>query len=85
MNTFVAGHEIDAYWEAERFAIEVDGWEGHGTRAAFEKDPLRIEDLKLAGIDAIRVTARRIERHPRAVAERLGRHLDRRRTELRRR
>jgi hypothetical protein len=85
MNTFVAGHEIDAYWEVERFAVEVDGWEGHGSRASFESDPLRIEDLKLAGIDAIRITARRIERQPVAVAQRLSRHLDRRRTELRRR
>jgi very-short-patch-repair endonuclease len=63
-NTFVAGHEIDAYWEAERFAVEVDGWDTHRTRKAFESDPLRQEDLKLAGIDSIRITARRIEREP---------------------
>jgi predicted transcriptional regulator of viral defense system len=31
INTFVAGHEIDAYWAAWRFAVEVDGWETHGT------------------------------------------------------
>ena len=33
INTFVAGHEIDAYWERERFAVELDGWETHRTRA----------------------------------------------------
>jgi len=77
INNFVAGHEIDAYWEAERFAVEVDGWDTHRTRAAFERDPLRIEDLKLAGIDAIRITARRIEREPETVGRRLRAHLER--------
>jgi very-short-patch-repair endonuclease len=81
-NTFVAGHEIDAYWERERFAVEVDGWEWHRTRAAFEKDPLRQENLKLAGIDSIRITARRIEREPQAVGQRLTRLLNQRRRSL---
>jgi hypothetical protein len=84
LNTFVAGHEIDAYWEAERFAVEVDGWEAHGTREAFEADPLRQENLKLAGIDSIRITARRIEREPRAVEQRLRMLLARRREEIHR-
>jgi very-short-patch-repair endonuclease len=82
LNTWVDEFEIDAYWESERFAVEVDGWETHGTRRAFEADPVRIEDLKLAGIDAIRITARRIEREPRQVGSRLRLHLDRRRQEL---
>jgi predicted transcriptional regulator of viral defense system len=77
INTFVAGHEIDAYWERERFAVELDGYETHGTRAAFERDPVRIEDLKLAGIDAIRITARRVEREPDRVAARLRALLER--------
>jgi hypothetical protein len=83
INTFVAGHEIDAYWERERFAVEVDGWDSHRTRRAFEADPVRLEDLKLAGIDSIRVTARRIEREPESVAASLGRLLEIRRNDLR--
>ena len=82
LNRWVGEFEIDAFWEAERFAVEVDGWETHGTRRAFESDPVRIEDLKLAGIDAIRITALRIEREPGAVAARLRLHLARRRDEL---
>jgi hypothetical protein len=78
LNVFVAGQEVDAYWEAERFAVEVDGWGTHRTRAAFERDPLRQEDLLLAGISSIRVTARRIEREPEEVALRLAQHLGRR-------
>jgi hypothetical protein len=75
LNTFVEGHEIDAFWETERFAVEVDGWDTHRTRAAFERDPLRQENLLLAGISSIRVTARRIEREPEQVADRLSQHL----------
>ncbi len=84
INTYVEGHEIDAYWERERFAVEVDGWDTHRTRAAFENDPIRQEELKLAGIDSIRLTARRIEREPAVVAKRLGMLLARRRRELQR-
>jgi predicted transcriptional regulator of viral defense system len=79
---FVAGYEVDVYWEQERFAIEVDGWETHQTRRAFELDRLRQEDLKLAGIDSILLAARRMEREPKAVGERLRRLLAERRQTL---
>ncbi len=82
LNSWVGEFEIDAYWETERFAVEVDGWETHGTRRAFEQDRVRTEDMKLAGIDTIRITARRIEREPHEVARRLSLHLSRRRSDL---
>lgn len=40
-NINVSGFELDAYWERERFAVELDVFETHGTRAAFERDRLR--------------------------------------------
>jgi predicted transcriptional regulator of viral defense system len=80
INTWVEACEIDAYWEAERLAVEVDGWEAHGSREAFEEDRLRQENLKLAGIDCIRISARRLEREPEEVARRLRTLLSRRRT-----
>jgi hypothetical protein len=82
MNCFVNGIEVDAYWEAERFGVELDGFETHRTRAAFERDRMRQEDLKLAGIDSIRITARRLEREPWRVASNLRKLLARRRREL---
>jgi hypothetical protein len=82
LNLWVGQFEIDAYWENERFAVEVDGWEAHGTRRAFEEDRVRIEEMKLNGIDTIQITARRIERQPREVGRRLQLHLERRRSEL---
>ena len=79
INRWVEKWEIDAYWEAERFAVEVDGWETHGSREAFENDRLRQEEMKLAGIDCIRISARRIETEPEQVAQNLRVFLSRRR------
>lgn len=84
LNIWVDEWEIDAYWEAERFAVEVDGWETHGSREAFENDRLRQEEMKLAGIDSIRISARRIETEPQQIAKRIRKLLAQRRTELRR-
>jgi very-short-patch-repair endonuclease len=85
MNTWVGEIEVDAYWEQERFAVELDSFKHHSGRAAFERDPLRHESLKLIGIDSIRFTARRIERDPDQVAARLKTLLAHRHEELRHR
>ncbi len=82
INTWVDKFEIDAYWEEERFAVEIDGWETHRTRKAFEKDRLRQEEMKLAGIDVVPISARRIEQHPDEVGRHLALLLQRRRREL---
>ncbi len=81
-NVNVAGFELDAYWERERFVVELDVFETHGTRAAFERDRLRQDDLQLLGIEMTRVTGPRLDRDPRGVVRRVGEHLRRRRHEL---
>jgi hypothetical protein len=65
------GYELDVYWPEYRFAVELEVFETHGTREAFEEDRLRQEDLKLAGIEMIRVTGKRLEREPDEVMRRL--------------
>jgi Transcriptional regulator, AbiEi antitoxin len=82
MNLFIAGYEVDAYWPAERFAVELDTYDYHGGHSAFENDRMRQEDLKLAGIEMTRITGLRIEKGPKAVANRLRRLLDQRRRDL---
>ena len=84
MNFFVAGYEVDAYWRAERFAVELDTYDYHGGHAAFEEDRRRQENLKLAGIEMTRITGVRLSREPAAVANRLRRLLNQRKEELRR-
>lgn len=82
MNHVVAGFELDAYWETERFAVELDVFATHGSHASFEGDRLRQDDLLLAGIEMIRVTGPRLEREPAATIARVEAHLERRRREL---
>jgi Transcriptional regulator, AbiEi antitoxin len=82
MNYNVAGFELDAYWEEEQFAVELDVYETHGSRAAFERDRLREDDLLFSQVETIRVTGPRLKREPRKMIERVTRHLERRRREL---
>jgi very-short-patch-repair endonuclease len=82
MNFNVAGFELDAYWPDLRFAVELDLYETHGSRAAFERDRQRQEELKLLGIEMIRITAPRLKREPQVVIRNLATLLERRRHEL---
>jgi len=78
-NFVEAGFELDVYWPEHRFAVELDTYATHGTKAAFERDHLRDEDLMLAGIEMIRVTDVRFHREPEAVLKRVATLLGRRR------
>jgi hypothetical protein len=59
-NTMVLGYEIDALWPSARLIVELDSWEHHSHRAAFERDRARDPLLLLAGYRTIRVTDRRL-------------------------
>ncbi|MGN6815283.1 MAG: type IV toxin-antitoxin system AbiEi family antitoxin domain-containing protein [Solirubrobacterales bacterium] len=78
MNYVEAGFELDAYWPEYRFAVELDVFETHGTRAAFERDRMRQEDLLLAGIVITRVTGPRLQQEPAEVIRRVARLLSER-------
>ncbi|HEV2789975.1 MAG TPA: type IV toxin-antitoxin system AbiEi family antitoxin domain-containing protein, partial [Solirubrobacterales bacterium] len=72
------GFELDCYWPELRFAVELDLFETHGTRAAFERDRKRQEDLLLSGMAMTRVTGPRLEREPEEVINRIRRLLEQR-------
>ena len=78
MNYVEEGFELDCYWPEYRFVVELDVYETHGTRAAFERDRLRQEDLLLVGIGMTRVTGPRLEREPDEVIRRVARLLSER-------
>jgi very-short-patch-repair endonuclease len=61
VNVKVDRYEVDFLWRAERLVVEVDGWESHGTRAAFEEDRARDVRLKLLGFEVLRFTWRQVE------------------------
>jgi len=78
-NFVLHGYELDCYWPEHRFAVELDVFETHGSRAAFERDRKRQEDLLLHGVAMTRVTGPRLDREPRQVIRRIARLLEQRR------
>ena len=70
-NAIVAGHEVDFLWRAEGLAVEVDGWDAHSGRVAFERDRLKAAVLKANGIATMPVTGRQIRTDPDGVEARL--------------
>jgi very-short-patch-repair endonuclease len=71
VNVLVKSFEVDAFWPAPRLIVEVDSWEFHKTRAAFERDRARDAQLMLAGYRVIRVTYLQLRDQPKRVAETL--------------
>jgi very-short-patch-repair endonuclease len=66
-NVRLAGHEVDMLWAAQRLVVEVDGYEHHGTRPAFERDRRRDGRLLAAGYRVLRVTWLQIIKEPERV------------------
>jgi hypothetical protein len=68
--------EVDLLWEKERLAIETDGEQTHGTRAAFQEDRRRDQILTAAGYRVARVTWRQVDDELNVVVARIQRMLD---------
>ncbi len=62
------GARVDFAYPAVHLAIEVDGYDVHGTRKAFDADRDRQNRLFLAGWHVIRFTWTQVVRHPGSVA-----------------
>jgi hypothetical protein len=72
------GHEIDVYWPERRIGIELDAYETHGTRQAFETDHDRDLDFALADVKTHRVSERQFRRAPAKIVADVGTLLFRR-------
>lgn len=69
INTVIDQYEVDFVWSEHLLIVEIDGWESHRTRSAFEEDRARDARLALFGYRVIRFTWRQIDRNPREVAK----------------
>jgi hypothetical protein len=56
MSAIVAGHEVDALFPEEKVIVELDSWEFHRDRGAFESDRDRDADALAAGFVTVRIT-----------------------------
>jgi very-short-patch-repair endonuclease len=67
--------EIDALWERERVAVELDSRGIHGTHKKFETDRLRDRILVAEDWRTMRVTWRQLQEEPEAIADDLKKAL----------
>ena len=74
MNVWIGDQEVDAVWGDEKIAVQLDGYEFHRTRAAFERDRRRQAALQLRGYMVLPVTYRWLEDDPDEVVTTM-RHL----------
>jgi len=68
VQTIVEGHRVDFCWPEQRVIVETDGYEHHGTRAAFERDRARDAHLTVLGWRVLRFTEPQIREEPAFVA-----------------
>jgi len=61
-------YRADCHWPDTRLIVELDGWEGHGSRSAFQDDRARDRALKVAGYSVIHFTWAQLDSEPTQVA-----------------
>lgn len=64
LNEFVHGCLVDLHWPEQKLVLEVDSFQFHGSRLAFENDRRRDQILIAAGYTVIRVTWHQLTRTP---------------------
>jgi hypothetical protein len=77
LNQYVEGLKVDMHWPQHKLIVEVDGFQYHGSRQAFENDRRRDQILTAAGYTVIRITWLQLTNEPyrviAAIAQALGR------------
>jgi very-short-patch-repair endonuclease len=63
--------EVDFYFPTHHLAVETDGWETHGTRAAFKSDRRKDAALTSIGYRVMRFTYDDVVYDPETVVDRL--------------
>jgi very-short-patch-repair endonuclease len=75
LNRRIHGFEVDVLWRELSFAVEIDGYQAHSGRLAFERDRLKVATLKARGLDVMPITPRQLRDDPDGVVARLLRAL----------
>lgn len=75
VNATVAGIEVDAYWPRAGLVVELDGYDFHAGRRAFERDREREAAIREAGLDLLRFSWRQVTADPVRVLRLVGSRL----------
>ena len=70
VNARLGPYEVDFLWRPQRLIVELDGFEYHSSREAFEADRRRDRDLQLRGYDVLRFADSELDESPRALRRR---------------
>jgi len=60
--------EVDCHWPGTNQIVELDGWQGHGTRTAFREDRARDRILHAHGYLVTHITWNQLDDEPEAIA-----------------
>lgn len=60
--------QVDCLWPEARQIVELDGWEGHGTRSPFLADRARDRQLRVAGYGVMRIAWAQLDDEPGEIA-----------------
>lgn len=64
VNVSVEGHDVDCWWPSANLVVELDSFEFHRDRVAFERDREKIATLRLAGREVLPLTHRQLTERP---------------------
>jgi very-short-patch-repair endonuclease len=67
LNVLVEGYLVDAYWPAARLVVELQSYEHHAHRQAFERDNSKLARLQVAGYAVLPLTYRKLRDERAAV------------------
>jgi very-short-patch-repair endonuclease len=75
VNVWIHGELVDLYWHEQKLIVEIDGYQWHKSRQAFENDRRRDAKLVAAGYRVIRVTWAQITQQSHMVIARIAQAL----------
>jgi very-short-patch-repair endonuclease len=74
-NVSLLGYDVDVHWPNTNVVVELDSWEFHRTRHAFEDDRRKAAVLAAGGYLVLRFTWRQVLDEPELVAAAISRRL----------
>jgi very-short-patch-repair endonuclease len=61
-------YQVDCHWPGTGQVVELDSWQAHGSRSAFQEDRVRDRVLRTAGYEVTRISWRQLDDEPNAIA-----------------
>lgn len=71
VNDDTFGPRLDFVWPELRFAVELDGWDGHNDKVAFDRDRLKLATMLANNVEVMPITTKHLRRDRAGVVRRL--------------